>query len=142
MLNIYTNLDYIGEKILIRDCDAFFGGHKMKDTDFGRKVIEKIEQGKYQDEDTFVDRFGRGLYCDCLSTTSKILILAKQDDGSHVFMVDELGSNGFDLLLECENASVYIENRLLEFGVDGEVMVNNEVYDTDDAVIVMAGGEV
>jgi hypothetical protein len=57
-------------------------------------------------------------------------------------MIDELGSNGFDLLLECENASVYIENRLLEFGVDGEVMVNNEVYDTDDAVIVMAGGEV
>jgi hypothetical protein len=114
----------------------------MNDNDFNRKVIEKIEQGKYQDEQTFIDRFGRGLYCDCLSTTSKILILANQDDGTHVFMVDELGSNGFDLLLECKSASVYIENRLLEFCVDGEVMVNNNIYDTDDAVIVMAGGEV
>jgi hypothetical protein len=142
MLNIYTNLDYIGEKILIRDCEAFFNGHKMRDTDFVRKVIEKIEQGKYQDEETFADRFGRRMYCDCLSTTSKTLILAAQDDGSHVFMVDEIGSNGVDLLLECENASVYVENRLFEFGVDGEVMVNNEVYDTDDAVIVMAGGDV
>jgi hypothetical protein len=142
MLNIYTDRNLVNKPI-ISDCESVFAGFKLKDTEFTRTVLDKIEHGEYVDEDVFKDRFGRNLYINCLSTSSKTLLLANEYK-DYAIDCDELGTNALDLLLLCPNATVYFGNRDVEFKskLDCVVRCNNvEFSSTYNLNEFLAGGE-
>lgn len=70
-----------------------------------KRVIEEIGHGAIYAPDVFIDRFGKPLHLDCLSTTSKILlgVLSLKE----VINATELGDNGFYLLCEFNVGSVW-----------------------------------
>jgi hypothetical protein len=143
MLQIYDKQNLI-DKPQVFDCDEAFYGCKLRDNKFTRRVLNDVEMGTYVDGETFKDKFGRVLYANCLSTSAKILLLADRYS-DYAFNCDEIGSNAVDLLLECDNAIIYVLNRDLEFKSDliNPVMYNNitfnNVYDLNEA---LAGGEI
>lgn len=101
MLNIYIGKEYIPEdKILIYDVEDYFGTVRIKDNLTNREIIKKIELGNYVDEETFEDKFGRSLFADCLSTSSKILICQNQEPDKYIFNASELGVNAHPLALQ------------------------------------------
>ena len=101
MLNIYIGKEYIPEdKILIYDVEDYFGTVRIKDNLTNREIIKKIELGIYIDEETFEDKFGRTLFADCLSTSSKILICQNQEPDKYIFNASELGVNAHPLALK------------------------------------------
>lgn len=101
MLNIYIGKEYIPkDKILIYDVEDYFGMVRIKDNLANREIIEKIELGSYVDEETFKDKFGRVLFADCLSTSSKILICQNQEADKYIFNASELGVNAQPLALK------------------------------------------
>ena len=100
-LNIYIGRENIPkDKILVYDVEDYFGTVKVKDTLINREIIEIIEQGEYIDEETFKDKFGRFLFIDCLSTSSKILICQSQEPEKYIFNAMELGVNAQPLALK------------------------------------------
>lgn len=115
MLNVYIGRSNIPEgKDLIFDVEKFFGVTKLLDCDFVKKVLERIECGRYMSEYTFYDRFGDGMKSNCLSTGSKILICTYTYP-EYVINATELGDNGISLLHECENGSVLFTRSSIEF---------------------------
>lgn len=76
-LNIFIDEQNVDKSRLIFDVESFFTGTFLRNDDFTRRVLKEIEDAKYQNEVTFIDRFGLGLYTSCLSTTSKILLAVK-----------------------------------------------------------------
>lgn len=101
MLNIYIGKEQIPkDKILIYDIEDYFGTVRIKDDLNNREIIEKIELGHYIDEETFKDKFGRNLFADCLSTSSKILICQNQEPDKYIFNASELGVNAHPLALK------------------------------------------
>ncbi len=94
MVEIYTNKEYIPKGLtLVHDpmeMSAYIDLTKDKITS---NILRNIEKATPQSQDTFLDRFGRGLYTSCLSTTTMILLSAYQTD--YVINASELGDNGF-----------------------------------------------
>jgi hypothetical protein len=112
MLTIYVEPDKMPkDKKFIFDVDEFFGICKLRNDAFTNRVLTELEQARYCDKDTFCDRFNRVLYKNCLSTSSKIL-LATYYYPDMIFNAVELGSDGYELLLNIENGNVLFPDRL------------------------------
>lgn len=75
MLNIWVGRNYIPKNLqFIYDPDSINSFIKLDNSDeFVILVLNKIEKATIQDDETFIDRFGRGLFKQYLSTTTKIL---------------------------------------------------------------------
>lgn len=115
MLNIYIDKSNLPkDRVFVNDVDAFFNACKLRNTDFTKFVLHEIEKGEYVDEDIFTDRFGRGLFINCLSTGAKILLSA-QYFPDMVFNCCEAGNNVLELLLLCADANIYFPNGNREF---------------------------
>lgn len=127
MLNVF-----IGNKPenLVWDVDAAFGSRPLVDDEFTRTVLERIEKATILRGNVFTDRFGAGLYTNCLSTTTKIL-LSIYYDHEHCFNAIEMGDNGYDLLMSLKEGSVWFDyldtdciTRDIEWNVNGKVCHN------------------
>lgn len=59
--------------------------------------MSEIDKGSVQSNTTFLDRLGRGLYAEYLSTSSKVLLLAHQTD--IVVRADDMGRNAIIFFL-------------------------------------------
>lgn len=131
-LNIYIG-DYKPDNLTyIHDVDSFFERMRIKDNDFSRRVIMEIDMGNYIESDMFIDRFGRGLYIGCLSTSSKILLALNQYP-NYLINATEIGSNAIDLILDIPDANVYFQHSYIEFNNDvKEVYLNDKLYTSCD----------
>lgn len=126
--NVNLNLEFI------QDVDAFCMGLRLKNTEFVRMVLQEVEQAEYLAEDVFKDRFGRGLYVTCLSTSSKALIALYQNPDT-IINCTEIGRNALDYILSCRQCHAYFERNDFEFQRELEepIFINGvKCYDLDD----------
>lgn len=124
-LNIYIGKGNLPvNEVFLFDADAAFTGTSLKDDEFTKFVLKEVEDAEYVDRTTFRDRFGRGLYSDCLSTSSKILLLVHYKPEVIVNAM-ELGDNAITLLLTLTEGSVFYPdvNVMLE-KPDVDIMIN------------------
>ncbi len=107
MLNIYTDLSKIPDnKTFIKDPDLLVNSIILDYNDsFIVGVLGDIEKANIQDKDIFIDRFGRPLFKQFLSMTSKILLLVAQSD--LVINGVELGGNGISYLQHIKDGNIF-----------------------------------
>ena len=136
MLTIYTSKEYFPQdKKYIADVESLRPLVRLADNIFTKQVLSKIEKAERQDDTTFIDRFGRGLYVSCLSTGTKTLLLLNNSDLELILNGVEMGSNCWELLQDLEEGFVYIPNKdiqLRRVKEDSVVRVNDTVYTGED----------
>lgn len=117
------------ENLPLTDVEKLFKQIKLKGTKEEKAVISKIEQGKYNDEYSFIDRFGYKLYISELSTGCKaaLCVLNKPDVTINLI---ECGINALDVILTtCKNGSIIMQNRgttINDYSEDGKIEVELE----------------
>lgn len=139
-IRIYTGNNRPTNLEFVFDVDSYCNGLRIRDNELNRKILTEVEKGSYLSEDIFTDRFGRGLYVSCLSTSSKILITLNQN--SNVLInCSEIGLNALDLILECSNCNVYFNYNCLEFKSElrQEVYVNDVLCKDVDELNLLLG---
>ena len=150
MLNLYVGNSNLPKSTnLVKDVDAFFAMSTLDEDDFTKLVLKHIEQAEIINSVTFKDRFGGGLYTDCLSTGVKILLSAYRYP-QYVFSCSELGLNAWPFVSLLTDSSLYFENEEFELqpcivaGKDGsehlDVTVNGRICHTYEEVNAIIGG--
>ena len=109
MLRIFTDRNLIPKDIdFVLNVEAsFMMNVDFKKTQFVEKVLDSIEEGRYLNSDSFIDRFGYKLNISELSTTSKILIMANEYPNKCINAV-ELGKAGHALVPLLKDACLYV----------------------------------
>lgn len=102
-LTIYLNEQQIPKDIeIIRDIEKSFTYRCMSNTETVRRLLKDIEQADYNDDNSFIDRFGFKLSCNMLSTGTKaaLCINAFQDK---VIDIKECGTNARNSIIRLLN---------------------------------------
>jgi hypothetical protein len=92
------------------DVDDEFSKIRLPDTAKNRQIIERIEQGKYEDEIYYIDRFGYKLYKQYMSSGCKAALLIQNTD----LVVDttECGANAIAAILNlCDSGSAILVDK-------------------------------
>ena len=113
------------------DIEALFKQIRIKGTDEEKAVISKIEQGKYNDESSFIDRFGYKLYLSELSTGCKAALCVINKPDMQINLI-ECGINAIDVILSiCKKGSVIMRERgvtIKDYSEDGQIEVELDGY--------------
>lgn len=97
------------EKV-IEDVEMAFLEIKLKGTELEKKVIESIENGKWNDDKSYIDRFGFKLYNSEMSTGCKAALVVINNP-NEIISLNECGFNARDIIVSnCNNGKVYVEN--------------------------------
>lgn len=93
------------------DVEKLFSQTRLVDTELNRKLIRVIEQGTYNDEWSFIDRFGFKLYTKDMSTGCKAALCVANNPDKIVDLI-ECGNNARDAIIKlCTNGNIlYHEN--------------------------------
>lgn len=95
----------------LTDVEELFRQIKVKGTPKEREVISKIEQGTYNDENSFIDRYGYKLYLSELSTGCKAALCVLNKPDVQINLI-ECGINALDVILTVyKNGSVIMRDR-------------------------------
>lgn len=106
MLTIFV--DEADENRIIRDVEKEFAKIKLNGSEIERMLIQKIEQGAYNDEYSFIDRFGYKLYNTELSTGCKAALCVVNRPDLIIDLL-ECGMNARDIIIGlCKNGHVLI----------------------------------
>ena len=92
------------------DVEALFKSISLVKNDFNIKVIEEIEQGTYNDEISFIDRFGFKLYLSNMSTGSKAAICVNTIQDKIINCV-ECGKNAINYIIDHCKSGFILVNR-------------------------------
>lgn len=120
MLKLYIGKNDLPSGIsFIEDVEAAFPLVTITGSSFQREVIACIENGTYNDEKTFIDRFGEPAKYDWLCTGSKALMLLESRPDV-IINFTECGDNALTLLSKLDNGMLYFEDRCksINFDVD------------------------
>lgn len=71
MLTIYLEGLVKTDAEIVKDIEKEFESIKLPATDLNKFLIEKTEQGKYNDEQSFINKHGQKLPINCLRKSSK-----------------------------------------------------------------------
>jgi hypothetical protein len=98
---------------IVNNVEEQFAKIAVHGTDLDRKLIKEIEQGKYNDEQSFIDRFGFKLYNSELSTGCKAaLCVANTSD--KVINLQECGLNARDEIIRyCTTGNILIDENAI-----------------------------
>lgn len=106
MLNIFLD----GKQADITDIEKAFSQLNIKGTALERQLIRRIEKGEYNDENSFIDRFGYKLRYDDMSTGCKAA-LCVANLPNKVIDLKECGINARDAIVElCKEGNIIIGN--------------------------------
>lgn len=98
------------DKEFVFDVEAEFFRYGIKDCILSKEIMKVIDEGEYVNKSIFLDRFGVSLYTDCLSTSSKALLLLISCKDK-VLNFDEVGNNAIKYALEHFNeGNIYISD--------------------------------
>lgn len=115
----------------ITDIEALFKQIRIKGTEEEKAVIAKIEQGKYNDDNSFIDRFGYKLYLSELSTGCKAALCVINKPNMQINLI-ECGINALDVILStCKNGSIIMRERgvtIKDYSEDGRIEVELDGY--------------
>lgn len=113
------------------DIEAMFKQIKVKGTSKEKEVILKIEQGTYNDENSFIDRFGYKLYLSELSTGCKAALCVLNKPTTQINLI-ECGINALDVILTtCNEGNVIMRDRgitIKDYSTNGEIQVELDGY--------------
>ncbi len=113
------------------DIEALFKQIRIKGTNEEKAVISKIEQGKYNDDTSFIDRFGYKLYLSELSTGCKAALCVLNKPDMQIDLI-ECGINALDVILSiCKSGSVIMRERgvtIKDYSEDGKIEVELDGY--------------
>ena len=108
MLQIFVNKVDNKEYELINNVESAFLSVKLTGTELERKLIEEIEQGKYNDGESFIDRFGYKIRISELSTGCKAALCVLHFPNK-VINLCECGVNARDIVINyCPSGRVLI----------------------------------
>lgn len=129
MLNVELD-ETQGVVIPKMDIESLFRTLKIKGTEEERYVISKIEQGEYNDEASFIDRFGYKLRIDQLSTGCKAALCVL--NCTEKIDLLECSNNAIDVILStCKNGNVIIRDRditIRDYSPTGTVDISMDGY--------------
>lgn len=111
-MNIYIKTEgkVSALKEVVTDVEKEFAQLKLKGTDLDRKLIEKIEQGKYVNSISYLDRFGYKLHYDDMSTGCKAA-LCVANEVEKIIDIVECGNNARDIIIAlCKNGNILMED--------------------------------
>lgn len=115
----------------ITDVEALFKKIRIKGTPEEMEVISKIEHGKYNDDSSFIDRFGYKLYLSELSTGCKAALCVLNKSDLQINLI-ECGINALDVILTtCKNGSVIMRERgitIKDYSENGKIEVELDGY--------------
>ena len=115
----------------VTDIEALFKQIRIKGLPEEKIVISKIEQGKYNDDSSFIDRFGYKLYLSELSTGCKAALCVINKPNMQINLI-ECGINALDVIITtCKNGSVIIKERditIRDYSEDGKIEVELDGY--------------
>lgn len=141
-LNIYVGKENLpSDKVFLFDADAAFTGIPLKNDEFTQLVLREIEKAEYVDKEVFRDQFGRGLYSDCLSTSSKILLLVHYKP-EVVISAMELGDNATDILIKLTEGSIFYPDVNVNLEAPGVDLIINGVHCADCDEVEWRLGEI
>lgn len=113
------------------DIEGLFKQITVSGTPQEREIIEKIEQGKYNDSNSFIDRFGFKLYLSELSTGCKAALCVVNKPNTPMNLI-ECGINALDVIITtCKNGNVIMRDRditIKDYSDDGKVEVELDGY--------------
>lgn len=133
MLNIYV--DGIPETEMIMDVEAEFLKVRLSGTREERELISVIEKGEYNDDKSFIDRFGYKLYLSELSTGCKaaLCVISFPDK---VINLHECGFNARDTIINyCSRGNIFINENgvyIREIKKEIDVKVDSFQFTTID----------
>ena len=115
----------------VTDVEMLFKQIKIRGTIEECTVISKIEQGKYNDENSFIDRFGYKLYLSELSTGCKAALCVLNRPDILINLI-ECGINAVDVILTtCKKGNVVMRDRgitIKDYSEDGKIEVELDGY--------------
>ena len=129
MLNLKISDDIAKE--VNTDIEVEFMKFRLKDSILNRMIIEIIEKGRYNDEDSFIDRYGFKLYDSEMSTGCKAaLCVANNPD--KLYNLKECGYNAQDLIISIlKEGNIIIPDRdmtIYNYGTDKKIDVKLDDY--------------
>lgn len=116
MLKVYLEEESIDkEKELIMDVEQGFKKLKLKGTPLDKKIIDKIDKAKWNDNHSFIDRYGFKLYMSELSTGCKAALLVSNRTDA-VVNLRECGLNALDIIISlCKKGNVLVADNGITF---------------------------
>ncbi|MBO5337675.1 MAG: hypothetical protein J6A94_11160 [Lachnospiraceae bacterium] len=107
MLTVYV--DTVNGNNIVRNVEEQFAKIKLTGSEIERKLISQIEQGTYNDEYSFIDRFGYKLYNTELSTGCKAALCVVRCPELIIDLI-ECGLNARDIIIGlCKDGNVLIQ---------------------------------
>ncbi len=123
--------DLSANEIPKTDIEALFKQIRIKGTPEEKAVISKIELGKYNDDSSFIDRFGYKLYLSELSTGCKAALCVLNKPDLQINLM-ECGINALDVILTtCKTGSVIMRERgitIKDYSENGKIEVKLDGY--------------
>lgn len=132
-INIITDINEVDKNNFIWDVESV--GCIIKDNDYCKEVLRRIEKGSYLNEISYLDRYGYKLHSDDMSTTSKAYICLDRFPGK-IINFTEVGKGSGDLLLDKVEGSLFIplsrvsglfsssEDRSISINLNGKEFTN------------------
>lgn len=105
-LKIYTDISTKERSDFIKDIRPHFLNNGIPDTQYSRQVLEYIDEAKYFDEVSFINKWGIRSDMKYLSDTGKCMLMLPVVNG--IVNGDECGWNCGVCLLACNKGSIYI----------------------------------
>ena len=129
MLNIKIS-DNIGQEENT-NIETEFMKVNLMDSVINRKIIELIEKGTYNDNVSFIDRYGFKLYTSELSTGCKAA-LCVANNPNEVYNIKECGYNAQDVIITIlKEGNIIIPARdmkIKDYSEDGKIEVQLDGY--------------
>lgn len=107
MLTIYV--DEVDSNDIVRNVEEQFAKVKLAGTQIERRIISEIERGTYNDEFSFIDRFGYKLYNTEMSTGCKAALCVVNCPELIIDLI-ECGLNARDIIIGlCKEGNILIK---------------------------------
>lgn len=123
---------------LVMDVEKEFSKLKITGNAIDKLLIEQVEKGKYNDINSYIDRFGYKLHYDDMSTGCKAaLCVVNLPD--KIISLAECGHNARDIIIAlCKTGNILMDDDGLtistEYGNDIEVIVDGHTFRTIDSL--------
>ena len=97
------------DKTIVSNVEAEFTINEFKMSQAAKDIVAYVDEGELIDTERFIDRFGGGLYNDCLSTGSKAGLLVSSSD--KVIDLRECGLNAVGaIIMYCKSGYAVLRN--------------------------------
>lgn len=136
MLKIFLDKHAIQDKDVVTDVEREFSTFELPETDINKTLIQRIEQGQYNDAISSIDRFGFKLYTEDMSTGCKAA-LCVVNKPEKIIDLRECGNNARDAIIAtCNEGCIFFEYNGITistiYGKDIEVFLDGYVFTNID----------